>query len=120
MGDGILLNDTPTLIHAVFCKNEPHGHRYAYISDWLAKNQGYNPETYSVPHIVEKLPKPAYDLREKIGIFDVNIRQTENQIILTNKTHEKHGLVFFNAIYVKGIRVMDGNGNTHVLKFTFM
>ena len=40
MGDGILLTETPTLVHSVFCKNEPHGHRYAYVSDWLAKNQG--------------------------------------------------------------------------------
>jgi hypothetical protein len=68
MGDGILLTETPTLIHSVFCKNEPHGHKYAYVSDWLAKNQGYDPETHSVPHIVEKLPTPKYDLREKLGI----------------------------------------------------
>jgi len=66
--DGIVLCDTPTLVHAVFCKNEPHGHRYAYVSDWLARNQGYDPETHSVPHIVEKLPEPTYDLREKFGI----------------------------------------------------
>lgn len=68
MGDGILLTETPTLVHSVFCKNEPHGHKYAYVSDWLAKNQGYDPETHSVPHIVEKLPTPKYDLREKLGI----------------------------------------------------
>jgi hypothetical protein len=68
MGDGILLSETPTLVHSVFCKNEPHGHKYAYVSDWLAKNQGYNTETHSVPHIVEKLPPQVYDLREKLGI----------------------------------------------------
>lgn len=68
LSDGIVLTETPTLIHSVFCKNEPHGHRYAYVSDWLAKNQGYNPETHSVPHIVEKLPSPPYNLREKLGI----------------------------------------------------
>jgi hypothetical protein len=68
ISDGICLENTPTLIHSVFCKNEPHGHRYAYVSDWLAKNQGYDPETHSVPHIVEKLPTPKYDLREKLGI----------------------------------------------------
>ena len=66
--DGIVLYDTPTLIHSVFCQNDPHGHRYAYVSDWLAKNQGYDPKTHSVPHIVEKLPKSQYDLREKLGI----------------------------------------------------
>lgn len=66
--DGIVLKDIKTLVHAVFCKNDPHGHRYAYVSDWLAKNQGYNPETYSVPHMIEKLPKAPYDLRERLGI----------------------------------------------------
>lgn len=68
MGDGILLTETPTLVHSVFCKNEPHGHRYAYVSDWLAKNQGYNPETHSVPHMVEKLPETNRNLREELGI----------------------------------------------------
>ena len=66
--DGLVLPETPTLVHAVFCKNDPHGHRYAYVSDWLARNQGYNPETHSVPHIVEKLPNAPYSLREKLGI----------------------------------------------------
>lgn len=68
MGDGILLSETPTLVHSVFCKNEPHGHKYAYVSDWLAKNQGYKSETHSVPHIVEKLPPQVYDLRERLCI----------------------------------------------------
>lgn len=66
--DGLLIEEIPTLIHAVFCHNEPHGHRYCYVSDWLAKNQGYDPEKYSVPHIAEKLPPPSYDLRNKLGI----------------------------------------------------
>ncbi len=66
--DGIVLKNIKTLVHAVFCRNDPHGHRYAYVSDWLAKNQGYNPETHSVPHMIEKLPKPLYDLRERLGI----------------------------------------------------
>lgn len=66
--DGQILKDTKTLVHAVFTKNDPHGHRYAYVSDWLAKNQGYDPKTHSVPHMIEKLPQPKYDLREKLGI----------------------------------------------------
>lgn len=68
--DGPILNLTPTLVHAVFCVNNPHGHRYAYVSDWLARYQGYDPEKYSVPHIVEKLPSPTFSLREKLGIPD--------------------------------------------------
>lgn len=66
--DGVLLTEIPTLVHAVFCNNTPHGHKYAYVSDWLAKDQGYNPETHSVPHMIEKLPDPPYDLRERLGI----------------------------------------------------
>lgn len=66
--DGIVLTDTPTLVHAVFCKNDPHGHRYAYVSDWLCRDQGYDVEKHSVPHMIEKLPTPSYDLRERLGI----------------------------------------------------
>lgn len=66
--DGIVLTDTPTLVHAVFCKNDPHGHRYAYVSDWLCRDQGYDVEKHSVPHMIEKLPMPPYDLRERLGI----------------------------------------------------
>ena len=66
--DGILLTDTPTLVHSVFCKNDPHGHRYAYVSDWLCRDQGYDVAKHSVPHMIEKLPPPTYDLRERLGI----------------------------------------------------
>jgi hypothetical protein len=66
--DGSFPRNCPSLIHSVFCHNDPHGTKYAYVSDWLAKNQGYNPEKYSVPHIVEKLPDPKINLREKLGI----------------------------------------------------
>jgi len=34
--DGLVLPDVHTLIHAVFKDYEPHGSRYAYISQWLA------------------------------------------------------------------------------------
>lgn len=66
--DGYCLSKIPTLIHVVFRYNEPHGHRYFYVSDWLAKDQGHNPETHSLPHICEKLPNPEYDFREKHNI----------------------------------------------------
>jgi glycosyltransferase involved in cell wall biosynthesis len=66
--DGNLPKKFPSLVHAVFRNNDPHGSKYAYVSDWLAKDQGYNPETHSIPHIVEPLPKPSYDLRSKLGI----------------------------------------------------
>jgi hypothetical protein len=66
--DGLCLSQTPTLVHAVFCVNEPHGYKYFYVSDWLAKNQGYSPETHSLPHIVKKYDGPIFDMREKLGI----------------------------------------------------
>ena len=59
------------------------------------------------------------ELMDKIGIFDVNIIQSDSEIILTEKTPGKHGLVFFDAVYINGIRVMDENGNIHILRFEF-
>ena len=66
--DGLWTNDVPSLIHVVFRSNEPHGHKYCYVSDWLAKDQGYDPINYAVPHMITRLPEPNYDLREKLGI----------------------------------------------------
>jgi glycosyltransferase involved in cell wall biosynthesis len=66
--DGSLPAYHNSLVHVVFRNNDPHGTKYAYVSDWLAKDQGYDPETHSVPHIVTKLPNPKYNLRKKIGI----------------------------------------------------
>ena len=66
--DGVAMSNPPTLVHAVFCSNAPHGHRYAYVSDWLCRAMGYDIEKHSVPHIAEPLPAPTYSLREKLGI----------------------------------------------------
>lgn len=66
--DGYCLESIPTLVHTVFRFNEPHGHKYFYISDWLAKDQGYSPDTHSLPYICEKLPPPNENYREKLGI----------------------------------------------------
>lgn len=63
--DGYCLSTVPTLVHSVFRFNEPHGYKYFYVSDWLAKDQGYNPETHSLPHICERLPQSEYNFREK-------------------------------------------------------
>lgn len=61
--DGDLVPKKKNLIHAVFNFNEPHGYRYAYVSEWLGNlhNSPY------VPHIVE-LPKHKEDLREQLQI----------------------------------------------------
>lgn len=66
--DGSLPTNFPSLVHAVFCHNDPHGTKYAYISDWLARDQGHDPENYSVPYMVEKLPNSMVNLREQLGI----------------------------------------------------
>jgi glycosyltransferase involved in cell wall biosynthesis len=67
-GHGIEMKNVRTLHHVVFGVNEPHGDRYVYVSDWLAKNQGFNPETHSIPHIVKKFDEIGFDLRDSLGI----------------------------------------------------
>jgi hypothetical protein len=107
--DGPLPLNHPSLVHAVFCHNDPHGTKYAYVSDWLAKNQGYDPEKYSVPHIVEKLPKPNTDLRNKLGIdknklvfgcyggsTEFNINFVHDAIINTVKSRSDIIFLFMN------------------------
>ena len=54
-----------TAVHAVFQAYEPHGDRYAYVSEWLSKKMGHN--TPFVPHIVS-LPDPTEDFRQKLNI----------------------------------------------------
>lgn len=63
--DSFLPTNTKTLIHAVFQAKDPHGDRYAYISDWLSKEMGG--EIPFVPHIVD-LPKPNEDYRERFKL----------------------------------------------------
>jgi glycosyltransferase involved in cell wall biosynthesis len=66
--DGLLLNNVKTLVHNVFLYNQPHGHKYFYVSDWLANEMGYNPKTHSLPHIVTKPNFNDILLRNKLGI----------------------------------------------------
>jgi hypothetical protein len=73
INDGYCLTKIPTIVHTVFRFNQPHGYKYLYVSDWLAKDQGYNPETHSLPHICEKLPQPNENYREKLGISETAI-----------------------------------------------
>lgn len=62
--DGITAAGCRNIIHAVFLSRQPHGDRYAYVSEWLA---GAAKWPYFVPHIVPKMPKLG-DLREELGI----------------------------------------------------
>lgn len=67
--DEIFQKNIKNLVHAVFKYNEPHGHRYMYVSDWLSEHMGYSPrEDHAVPHIVEPLPTVNGDLREDLNI----------------------------------------------------
>lgn len=66
--DDMVLDSVKTLVHSMFLYNEPHGHKYFYVSDWLCKQMGYPIETHSLPHIVSELPKSTHSLRESLGI----------------------------------------------------
>ena len=68
VNNGYNTDEFPTFIHAVFRHNEPHGNIYAYVSDWLARDQGYDPNTHSLPHICEPLPQINQDLRSDLNI----------------------------------------------------
>ena len=107
--DGYCLQTIPCLIHAVFRFNDPHGHKYFYVSDWLAKDQGYDPETYSLPHICEKLPEAEYNFREKHNIpenarvfgcyggsTEFNIESTKQAIRKAVEEHDDIYFIFMN------------------------
>ena len=107
--DGYCLETIPCLIHAVFRYNYPHGYKYFYVSDWLAKDQGYNPETHSLPHICEKLPQSEYNFREKNriptnatvfggygGSTEFNIESVKNAIREIVKTRDDVYFIFMN------------------------
>lgn len=66
--DGKFLHTIPTLIHCVFKGYQPHGHKVAFISDYLAEVEGYNPNLFSVPYIVNDLPKASFSLKETLNI----------------------------------------------------
>lgn len=66
-----LPTNVKTAAHAVFQFNEPHGDRYAYISNWLSKTMSGGTIPY-VPHIVN-LPEPTYNFREYFGIREDQI-----------------------------------------------
>ncbi len=109
--DGFMINPNVglSLIHVVFRYNDPHGHRYRFVSDWLARDQGYSSETHSVPHIVERFPQSAYDLREKLGISksktvfgcyggstEFNVSSTHRAIENTVKSRDDIVFLFMN------------------------
>lgn len=61
--DGIRFPNTRYAIHAVFHADQPHGDRYATISEWMSKRDGVP----YVPHIV-MLPYHTTNYREQLEI----------------------------------------------------
>ena len=70
--DGIVTTKSKNLIHAVFQANQPHGDRYAYISEWLSDYVS-NGNIDFVPHIVDLPKTKRSDFRKKLGISDDKI-----------------------------------------------
>lgn len=69
MMDNDYLEGKINLIHCVFNHYQPHGHRYAYISNWLKNHATANDPTFNyVPHIVTLPENQTEDLRERLGI----------------------------------------------------
>lgn len=66
-----LPTNTKTAVHAVFQFYEPHGDKYAYISEWLSKQMSKGTTPF-VPHIVN-LPLPIGNYRKALGIKDDQI-----------------------------------------------
>lgn len=65
--DGVVTTKSKNLIHAVFQANQPHGDKYAYISEWLSEHMS-NKQIDYVPHIVDLPKTKQINFREKLGI----------------------------------------------------
>jgi len=61
-----LVTSAKTAIHSVFQYYDPHGTRYAYISEWLSNRMSQGRVPF-VPHIVN-LPPPNKNYREHFNI----------------------------------------------------
>ena len=94
-------------VHAVFQAYEPHGDRYAYVSEWLSTKMGYN--VPFVPHIVD-LPKPTEDYRTKLniskhkkiigrygGYLTFDLQFVKNQIIDFVNNNDDYVFLFVNT-----------------------
>ncbi len=64
--DGRHVPGVRNLNHVIFRHDDPHGERYAYISEWLAGHMSAGRRPW-VPHIVS-IPEPRHSLRAAWGI----------------------------------------------------
>jgi len=65
--DGLIPKNVKNWVHVVFRNTEPHGNVYAYVSEWLAMDQG---SSLFVPHIVTRPHHTTDNLRAKLGISE--------------------------------------------------
>lgn len=64
--DGIFVRGVHNCIHAVFKHYEPHGDVYAYVSEWLSKDQSMGKAVW-VPHMIDLVPFNG-NFRAELGI----------------------------------------------------
>lgn len=69
VNDGILHPRAQNLVHTVFPVCEPHGDKYVYVSDWLARLMSKQAQYEAVPHIVA-LPNIDISYREHFNLQD--------------------------------------------------
>lgn len=106
--DGKVVPNANNLVHAVFQMKQPHGEKYAYISEWLARAMGWE---YYVPYIVD-INKYVHDmnLREYLNIPDsalvlgyhggrdsFNIPWVKDLVIKTAKLRKDLYFLFMNT-----------------------
>lgn len=48
--DGKIVQNAKNIVHAVFQMHQPHGNRYAYVSEWIANKMNW---PHFVPHMVD-------------------------------------------------------------------
>jgi hypothetical protein len=109
--DNLISNFSKNLVHVIFMANEIHGHKYLYISKWLAKTMTGNEHQY-VPYIVNKstlnvknnlreefrIPNDAIVVSSYGGkrVFDINFVKETIKEILHNR-----GDIFFMFLNIE-------------------
>jgi hypothetical protein len=104
--DGKIVTNAKNLVHAVFQLHQPHGDKYAYVSEWIAKKMNW---PHHVPHMVDiKRHQHNKNLREYLNI-------SENTFVFGY--HGGNGS--FNIPWVQST-VVDVAKKRHDMYFLFM
>lgn len=108
INDGKLVSNAKNLVHAVFQFKDPHGERYAYISEWLAKHMGW---PHHVPYIVDitkythdmnlrdtlNIPKTAFVFGYHGGRDSFNIPWVKEAVLKTTQSRSDVYFLFMNV-----------------------